>query len=606
MSNALSRTPIEAPIIILGAPRSGTTLLASVLGSHPDVALAREPRMVWRYGNDRRSDELRPEHATPSVVRTIHARFAAILREQGATRLVEKTPSNAVRPGFVDAVFPDARFVHITRNGWGAVPSMRSFWARRAQGFDEKQVRRLLRRAQEARLSQLPFYGRELVGRVVRGSTSHVRLFGPRLAGLQAIADELGRLEASALQWRACVDHASTFGRSLGPDRYLELHLEELDAEMIGQLLSFCGLPPSAVALERFETTYQRAVATRRAPLTAGERARVAPYVVPANAWLGYPPDGDQAIPAPRPQGRRRLRVAYITGAKHCGSTMLDALIGQAEGAHSLGEFGGFARFAQGGPCDCGLAAASSEVCRAVVAGLEQSGMTGLPDLYDLPRKERRIHWTLIGTPARRRYARVSDQMFSLVAEATSSRLLVDSSKNVSRAAALALGSEHDVRVLHLVRDGRGFLASCRRRAALDGGCYRPVPAFVSWLAKNLAITVLLRPRLAAGQYLLCRYEDLLTDPERTLRRVGGFLGVDLEGVSAHALTEGVRRAHLFEPPRRVDYRLVRLDPGRLASQRWPQSRNLAYWCCGGFASALWHYDRAQSYFDRLGTGDGR
>ncbi|MGH8905771.1 MAG: sulfotransferase family protein [Egibacteraceae bacterium] len=601
-----SEARIEAPIVILGAPRSGTTLLAQVLGSHPDVALASEPRMIWRYGNDRRSDELRPEHATPRVVAGIHAGFAAILRQRGATRLVEKSPSNSVRPGFVDAVFPDARFVHITRNGWGAVPSMRDFWARRAQGFDGKQVRKLRRRVGEARLSQLPFYARELLSRAVGGLSGHVPLYGPRLAGLQAIADELGRLEASALQWRACIDQSSTFGRGLGPARYLELRLEELDVETIGRILAFCGLPPAAVVFERFETTYRREAAVRRVPLTAREQVRIAACVMPANAWLGYPGDpGDpsDATSASPLRGGRRLRVAYLVGAKNCGSTMLDALIGQAEGARSLGEVGRFPRFAQGGPCDCGLAAASCDPCRAVVAGLDRSSdLRRLNLLFRLPLKERRLHWTLVGTPARRQYAQVFDQMFSLVAEATSSWLLVDSSKNISRAAALALDSEHDIRVIHLVRDGRGFLSSRRRRTQLDGQSYQPALALAGWLAKNLAATVLLRPRLAPDRYLLCRYEDLVADPETVLGRIGDFLGTDLVGVGTQALEQGVRRTHLFEPQRRADYGLVRIERGRLTSQRWSGARNLAFWCCGGFVSALWRYDRSQSYLE----GDGR
>lgn len=306
----------------------------------------------------------------------------------------------------------------------------------------------------------------------------------------------------------------------------------------------------------------------------------------------------------------RQLRIAYIAGAKHCGSTMLDALLGQAEGARSLGEVGGFGRFAQGGPCDCGLAAASCEECRAVVTGLDQSiELRRLGDLFGLPCKERRIHWTLVGTSARWQYARIADRLFALAAEATGSWLLVDSSKNISRAAALALDSEHDVRVIHLVRDGRGFLASRRRRAQLDGRSGRPALelalGLVEWLAKNLAITALLRPRLGKDRYLLCRYEDLLADPETALRRIGGFLGADLEGVGAHALTEGVRRAHLFEPQRRVDYGLVRLEPERLGAQRCSGARNLAYWCCGGFLSALWRYDRAQRYLDRAGESHG-
>jgi hypothetical protein len=283
---ASAKGSIRKPIVILGAPRSGTSLLASVIGAHPDVAVVGEPRLVWRYGNDTRSDELGPEHATPAVVRHIHRSFELALAREGASRLVEKTPANAVRPRFVDAVFPDARFVHITRNGWAAIPSMQAFWERRGKGLDAKQVAKLRRRLQEARPSQMRFYAAELLRRVAPGR--HVPLYGPRLAGLQEVADEHGRLVASAMQWRTCVDRTAVFGRSLPPGRYMELHVESLRPEDIGQIIDFCGLPECSDVLERFRLEYRVEAATRQRQLNDDERTLVAPYVLPTNAWLGY------------------------------------------------------------------------------------------------------------------------------------------------------------------------------------------------------------------------------------------------------------------------------------------------------------------------------
>jgi hypothetical protein len=279
---------ISEPIIVIGAPRSGTTLLTKVLEAHPDVAVSLEPRLVWRYGNDRRSDELRPQHATPRVVDHVHRSFAALLRDRGAARLVEKTPANAVRPRFIDAVFPDARYVHITRNGWAAVPSMRTFWERRATGFDTRQVGKLQRRLREAHPSQLPFYVAELTRRLSRSLGGHVPLYGPRLAGLQAVADELGRLEAAALQWRTCVEQTAAFGRALPAGRYLEVHLEDLDSERVEEIMSFCGLRAASSVRDRFQELYRPQAARRRASLSDEERAVLAPYVLAANTWLGY------------------------------------------------------------------------------------------------------------------------------------------------------------------------------------------------------------------------------------------------------------------------------------------------------------------------------
>ena len=290
---------VHEPIILLGAPRSGTTLLQSLLDRHADVAASVEPRLVWRYGNDRRSDQLRPEHATASVADHLHGRFAALLRDQGATRLVEKTPANSVRPRFVEAVFPDARYVHITRNGWGAVPSMRTFWARRGTGFDAKQLRKVKRRLREVSLSQLRYYLPELGRRTYARWSSHVPLYGPHLAGLQAAADELGVLEAAAMQWRVCVDQTSTFGRNLPPNRYLEVKLETLDADVMAGMLEFCGLAPSGAVLDGFREHYRLDSARRQSSLTDDERAIVAPYVMPANSWLGYPEAGAEDVRPP-------------------------------------------------------------------------------------------------------------------------------------------------------------------------------------------------------------------------------------------------------------------------------------------------------------------
>src|SRR3990172_3334542 len=98
---------LRKPIIIIGAPRSGTSLLLSVLGEHRRLAVLSEPRILWRWGNDAKSDLLRAEDARPEVCRHVRSAFADRVREQRRERFVEKTPSNALRPAFVERVFPD-------------------------------------------------------------------------------------------------------------------------------------------------------------------------------------------------------------------------------------------------------------------------------------------------------------------------------------------------------------------------------------------------------------------------------------------------------------------------------------------------------------------
>lgn len=293
----------------------------------------------------------------------------------------------------------------------------------------------------------------------------------------------------------------------------------------------------------------------------------------------------------------RRLRIVYLAGVRNCGSTLLDAILGNAPEARGLGEVGGFHRFKPGAECSCGLASQKCGLCRTALQAAAAAGtLEEFGRVSPLPLRERRLHWAFFSTASRRRYAEFADALFAGVAEATDSAVLIDSSKNVSRAAALAHDSSHDVRIIHVVRDGRGHLASRRRRAAADGRRPLLLLGAATWLAKNLAIDVLLGRRLAADRYLRCRYEDLVADPMVELRRIGEFVGLDTEGLADAASHAGLERSQLFEPDRRTDYRRIRLDSSRLRLQRASPLAKSVFWALGGFISSRWGYDRRQSY----------
>ena len=256
-------------------------------------------------------------------------------------------------------------------------------------------------------------------------------------------------------------------------------------------------------------------------------------------------------------------RVVYIIGAPNCGSTMLDAILGNAPGASSLGEAAGFHRFRQEEACACGERPAACGPCRAVVQAWSATpGLDRAAAVFELPTRGRCLHWLLFPTAARREYARLADAQIEAVARTTGATVVVDSSKNLGRAAALLLDGSHDVRVVHLVRGVGGHLRSRRRRPdARRRG--RALPVVTRWAAKNLAIALPLGARAGRSRFLRCRYEALVADPARVLEQIGTFTGLDTSGLAEAATGRGVPRTHLFERPRRFDYRLVTIDPGR-------------------------------------------
>lgn len=116
---------IRRPILIVGSPRSGTTMLGKLLSQHPDITYWEEPRPIWSQGNAWRADDrLVASDLTPAIAKRIDRRFSRFLADSGRVRFAEKTPSNTLRLPFVHALYPDARIVHLVRDGRAVVASM--------------------------------------------------------------------------------------------------------------------------------------------------------------------------------------------------------------------------------------------------------------------------------------------------------------------------------------------------------------------------------------------------------------------------------------------------------------------------------------------------
>ncbi|CAN5223406.1 hypothetical protein BH11PLA2_BH11PLA2_17620 [soil metagenome] len=126
------------PIIIYGAPRSGTTYLNELLNAHPDVYISHETRLfAWMHEslvvstqNDRLLVSYRDqfvEHLTrclPDLIRQFHAKQWPIAQYWG-----DKNPHYAdeANRGCLETIrrlFPGAKFIHIVRDGRDVVSSL--------------------------------------------------------------------------------------------------------------------------------------------------------------------------------------------------------------------------------------------------------------------------------------------------------------------------------------------------------------------------------------------------------------------------------------------------------------------------------------------------
>lgn len=194
---------MERPFFIVGAPRSGSTLLRLMLDGHPRLAIPGEAAFLpaaLKAGLDKGAlleriiadrwfrdwglaeSDVRiaarrawPDDA-PALVRAVFEAYAAA---RGKARWGDKTPNHARHVTRIAAAFPDAQFIHLVRDGRDVAASIAS-----------------------------------------KGWRSPV---------------------GGAFWWRRNVSAAVAGGRTLGAARYLELRLEDLVADSEASLRRLCA-----------------------------------------------------------------------------------------------------------------------------------------------------------------------------------------------------------------------------------------------------------------------------------------------------------------------------------------------------------------------------
>jgi hypothetical protein len=214
--------------IVLGCVRSGTTMLRAVLDSHPHLAVPPESYFVapaLRYRSryepggaldlDRLLEDIAADRSFPdwqltpdslaevralplaTVPDALLALYAAYAHQQGKPRAGDKTPSHLLHIEMLAASFPQARFVHIIRDGRDVVPSILGMQ------------------------------------------------FGP------------DRFAEAVLFWQRRVQQGLDGGAALGPHRYREIHYEAMVADpesvLRDEVCPFLGLEYSAEMLRYHE-----------------------------------------------------------------------------------------------------------------------------------------------------------------------------------------------------------------------------------------------------------------------------------------------------------------------------------------------------------------
>lgn len=216
------------------------------------------------------------------------------------------------------------------------------------------------------------------------------------------------------------------------------------------------------------------------------------------------------------------MKVAYIVGLGRSGSTLLDLMLNAHSGVFTVGEVKALAQYAHlrkpvyrkprghwtnGNRCTCGTETIWD--CAFWSAVNDRLGEQYGVSLADLDVQSR----------DRNRFERDNLCLFQAVGEESGASVVVDSSKGLTRLKRLMATPGLEVVPIHMVRDPRGRANSVRkdRNKVLATAIQYDYNAFrIAW-------------ELWGTSHAMIRYEDLVGDPERELRRLMQTLDLDFE-----------------------------------------------------------------------------
>ncbi len=251
-----------------------------------------------------------------------------------------------------------------------------------------------------------------------------------------------------------------------------------------------------------------------------------------------------------------KMTILYILGSGHCGSTLLDMLLGAHSKIVGVGELRIFST--KPGRLDKQICACLQTFPHCVF--WQKVAMDiNWPQGLEVQRSKLDF---LLGRPNYLfkdkgpinvgQYLQVNEQIYQNILKHSGKQIVADSSKRNNRAELLALSGNLNIIFLHLVRDGRGVTWSYKRKGR------EILSSILKWFLFNLRAEIV-KKRNKNIKSIFVRYEDLVKNPQEKLAELLKEAGlqfepsmIDFRGAEQHQI--GGNRM------RRMDVREIKED----------------------------------------------
>jgi hypothetical protein len=227
------------PIIIIGAPRTGTNMLRDIISTQPGFATwpCDEINYIWRYGNSGfPTDELTPAQVTPAIKKYVRKQFQLVSKRYHGLKVVEKTCANCLRLEFIDTLLPEARYINILRDGRDAAASALKRWKAPLD------IPYILKKARFVPMKDFPYYAARYLNthfhRLFLSKEKSLPIWGPKFAGYEQVVKEKSLIEVCGVQWQRCLQKSrEVFENRIAAERYIRVKYENFVKDPAAQTI---------------------------------------------------------------------------------------------------------------------------------------------------------------------------------------------------------------------------------------------------------------------------------------------------------------------------------------------------------------------------------
>ncbi|XDZ65405.1 sulfotransferase [Alphaproteobacteria bacterium LSUCC0684] len=244
-------------VFIIGAARSGTKFLRECLSASKDIyTIPYDISFIWRFGSENcQHDELLPSMLTQSKILKIKSFINYFLKyADNSTFFLDKTVSNTLRVSYLNVIYPDALFIHLTRDGRAVVESSIRQWN------SSISISYILYKLKYFPLSNYK-YALWFASNFLRSLFSDTpRLWGPRYNGIDTDIHKLSIEDVCSKQWSRCVDIADKQLSLIDSNRVTHLKFEDLvdDSKFLYDICSFIGISDSDAVVKKYDAIVRK------------------------------------------------------------------------------------------------------------------------------------------------------------------------------------------------------------------------------------------------------------------------------------------------------------------------------------------------------------